>query len=147
MLLFLIDQLEEDVLEKTLQNLKAILKDMKPASKTWTERQSVAEENWQSTRPDIFKHIIERMAIPDVKVCMKCEAEMHASISCTDCGLATQGIFLCSTCDKETHRYEPFHMRQMWLNGYWERVPAGFTVVEDDEHEGVWKLGKFGKLA
>ncbi len=107
--------------------------------RTWGDQQEKVDENWKNVRENIFQYELERCSIPVPKQsCQDCRLS-PATIFCQDCKVG----YICVDCDKKTHWCHPFHIRDMWHQGFFERVPPCQTVRQ--EEDGKFCMESFGK--
>ena len=91
----------------------------------WEKRRQNLEDNWANSRTHLLNCLTLKENIPVNANCSKCGLKQSV-IHCTTCSK-----LMCSECDNTVHWKYAFHVRQVWLNGYFERIPNNHSVIDD----------------
>ena len=109
---------------ETLEEIEAQFS-KKDEKTEWTRRKENLEGNWMNSRITLFNYLLLKECIPDTHIeCYKC-SENVAVIRCEACR-----ELMCSDCDNEIHSRNPFHDRQVWLNGFYQGISNNHTVID-----------------
>ena len=90
--------------------------------RSWQKRIEVTEQKWLDSKEGILDQIIFKEE--HKTFCFECGGD-DAVIRCQSCQPAT---FLCSSCDEDVHKYQPFHDRQ-WFDGFYKPLSPKEHVI------------------
>jgi len=95
-------------------------------SREWTKRKRALDENWADVRANLHMWTLMKACIPCTG--SKCDNCMNdAVIRCTSCRR-----ILCAICDDEMHIKQPFHDREIWINGFFEGISNRQTITDGE---------------
>ena len=104
-------------------------KEMKGSTPSvWTKLMQSVETVWENSRPAIFAAVLKSHATPTNKTaCSSCMNDT-AIVRCLQCG---PSVLLCNSCDEASHKMKPLHDREIWINGFYQRITPTETVLSD----------------
>ena len=95
-------------------------------SREWIKRKRALDENWADVRANLHMWTLMKACIPCTG--SKCDNCMNdAVIRCTSCRR-----ILCAICDDEMHIKQPFHDREIWINGFFEGISNRQTITDGE---------------
>ncbi|XP_065901149.1 uncharacterized protein [Dysidea avara] len=92
----------------------------------WSERVEHVEENWERSRPELFKYVTMSAGLPTIHDCMHCGVK-DGVIRCWQCGPA---YLLCPTCDVQIHTTYVLHNRDVWNGHFFKPIPPNDIIDE-----------------
>lgn len=116
-------------LEDTITKCKLLLSTFPKDTKQWDKRMSALNENWDSCRSDIFEVLVSEEATFENELCCLCFKKQNCKIRCYSCS----GKRFCGACDLIVHEHNPFHDRDVFVNGFFKAVPPTTTVNNDGD--------------
>ncbi len=108
-----------------LDDLEAEFPNSKKHETEWEQRKRIADESWSAIRSNLHTCNLLKNCIPEVgTMCSLCNTS-EAMLRCISCKKV-----LCRICDDKVHMEQPFHDREMWLNGFFQGIGSRETVVD-----------------
>ena len=96
----------------------------------WDKRMETLNENWEASRPLIFKAVLFSQC-PDIPCeCEICHEEPWL-IRCKECS----GRRMCPACDAAVHEELLFHDREALLDGSFRHIPPTVVINDDGKME------------
>ena len=97
----------------------------------WEKRMANLNENWEASRPLIFKTILLLEGSDSVSpLCGLCHQKQWL-IRCVECG----GKTVCPACDAVVHDKLVFHNREAFLDGAFRHIPPALKFNENGHNE------------
>lgn len=119
--------LTDNALQSALTKCQEVLDSFQSLENNWERRMESLNENWESSRPQIFKSILLSQGSHMLsQQCVIC-AKQKCDVRCIECG----GKRMCTECDVKIHQDLLFHDREAFVDGFFRHIPPTVIVNED----------------
>jgi hypothetical protein len=101
----------------------------------WAARVQRERVNWAAQGNPLRCHRVSQEAHAENARCVGCGVTEHVRLRCRSCSsdAAPLSTLLCASCDRSRHRYAHFHMREVFIDGYWQRQPMHMELQQSDD--------------
>jgi len=122
---------KDQYLEELLHKCQAVLDSFQPVEEVkWEKRMETLNENWEASRPLIFKTILFSQCPGIPQECEVCHEEPWF-VRCEECS----GKKMCHRCDATTHEKLLFHDREALVDDSFQHIPPNVLVNDNGKVE------------